>query len=123
MKKLHAVIAALIPFLVAAPVSAHHMAAGIVADDIYAMIDENLEGTPHLELDLTTIGTMTIVTVTVPDDDVSVAAVLDAVADARQGQGTQVESSLEVEVSPTDPDGMVTITIIEQIGRGESQIP
>ena len=61
----------LIPFFVAAPVSAHHMAEGVVADDIYAMIDENLEGSPHLDLDLTTIGSMTIVSVTVAEEDVS----------------------------------------------------
>ncbi len=41
MRKHLALIATLIPFFVAAPVAAHHMAEGIVADDIYAMIDEN----------------------------------------------------------------------------------
>ena len=121
MKKPLALIAALIPFFVASPVSAHHMAEGIVADDIYEMIDENLEGTPHLDLDFTTIGSMAVVSVTVPEEDVSL--VLDAVADARVGQGTQIESSIDVEISPTDEDGWVTITITEHLGQGESQVP
>jgi hypothetical protein len=121
MRKHLALIATLIPFFVAAPVSAHHMAEGIVADDIYAMIDENLADSPHLDLDLTTIGTMTIVSVTVDDDDV--AMVLDSISDALEGQGTQVESSLDVEISAPDADDLVTITIIERMGQGESQVP
>ena len=60
MRKHLALIATLIPFFVAAPVAAHHMAEGIVADDIYAMIDENLADSPHLLLDLTTTPTMTM---------------------------------------------------------------
>ena len=67
MRKRLALIATLIPFFVAAPVSAHHMAEGIVADDIHATIDESLADSPHLDLDLTTIGTMTIVSVTVDE--------------------------------------------------------
>ncbi len=121
MRKHLAFIATLIPFFVAAPVSAHHMAEGIVADDIYATIDENLADSPHLDLDLTTIGTMTIVSATVDEDDVSM--VLDSVSDALEGQGTQVESSLDVEISAPDADGLVTITITERVGQGESQVP
>ena len=123
MKKPLAIIATLIPLCVAAPLSGHHMADGIVADDIYDMIDSRLEDadSPHLDLDLTTIGTMAIVSVTVAEEDV--ATVLDAISDSRQGQGRQVESSLDVEISPTDVSGMVTITVIEHIGRGESQVP
>lgn len=126
MRKILALVAALIPFLFIAPVSAHHMADGIVADDIYAAIDQNLEDadSPHLDLDLTTIGTMAVaVSVTVPEDDVSL--VLDAIADVLQGQGTQVESSLNVDITPApDVDGVtyVTITIIERIGQGQSQV-
>ncbi|MFZ0788339.1 MAG: hypothetical protein WAM94_01805, partial [Chromatiaceae bacterium] len=54
-------------------------------------------------------------------------------SDALRGEGTQVESSLDVTISDpveiddldtADPDDfyyVVTITIIERIGRGESQ--
>jgi hypothetical protein len=121
MKKPLATIAMLIPFFVATPASAHHMAEGIVSDDIYAMIDENLEGSPHLDLDLTTIGSMTIVSVTVAEEDVSM--VLDTISDALPGQGRQVESSLDVNISASDTDGLVTITIIERMGQGQSQVP
>ncbi len=121
MRKILAAIATLIPLFIAAPVSAHHMAEGIIADDIYALIEENLVGSPHLDLDLTTISSMAIVSVTVPEDDV--AMVLDAIADARVGQGTQTESSIDVEITATDADGLVTITIIERVGQGQSQVP
>jgi hypothetical protein len=120
MRKPLAVIATLIPFFVAAPVAAHHMADGIVADDIDVMIEENLVDSPHLDLDLTTLGTMAVVSVTVAEEDVS--AVLDTISDARQGQGTQVESSLDVEISATDAEGLVTITVTEHIGQGQSQV-
>jgi hypothetical protein len=120
MRKHLALIATLIPFFVAAPVSAHHMAEGIVADDIYAMIDENLVDSPHLTLDLTTTATMTIIEVTVEADDV--ATVVGIISDALAGQGTQVESSLDVEISEPDADGLVTITIEESMGKGQSQV-
>jgi hypothetical protein len=97
------------------------MAEGIVADDIYAMIEENLADSPHLDLDLTTAPTMAIVTVTVAEEDLS--AVLRVIADARRGQGTQTVSSLSVEISETSDDGLVTITIVEHIGKGNSQVP
>ena len=37
-------------------VFAHHPAADIVDDEIYAMIDENVADTPHADLDLTDMG-------------------------------------------------------------------
>lgn len=122
MRKHLALIATLIPFFVAAPVSAHHMAEGIIADDIYQMINDNLVLTdsPHLTLDLTTATNMTIVEVTVEAEDV--ATVVGIISDALAGQGTQVESSLDVEIAEPDADGLVTITIEESMGRGQSQV-
>ena len=121
MRKHLALIATLIPFFVAAPVSAHHMAEGIVADDVYATIDENLTDTPHVLLDLSTIGdTMIGFSVTVDEDDVDI--VLESISEALVGQGTQVESSLNVEISAPDTDDQVTITIIERMGQGQSQV-
>jgi hypothetical protein len=96
------------------------MAEGIVADDIYALIDENLADSPHLLLDLTTTATMTIIEVTVEADDV--ATVVGIISDALEGQGTQVDSSLDVEISEPDDAGLVTITIEESMGRGQSQV-
>jgi hypothetical protein len=125
MKTILSVLVLAAPFLAAAPVAAHHMAEGIISDDIYEMIDENLEGSPHLELDLTTIGTgsatMSVVTVTVLETDLD--EVLAIIGDALVGQGMQRESSLDVDISATGPDDLVTIIIMENIGQGESQIP
>lgn len=121
MRKPLFVVAMLLPLLVAGTVAAHHAAEGIVSDDIYAAIEENLADSPHLELDLTTIGSMTIVSVTVAEEDL--AEVLTIVSDALTGQGRQVESSLEIKISPTTADGLVTITVIENLGSGESQVP
>lgn len=41
----------LLALLLPASVFAHHAAEGIVSDAIWAMIDDNLEGSPHLDLD------------------------------------------------------------------------
>ncbi|MFY9975841.1 MAG: hypothetical protein WAK53_16405 [Chromatiaceae bacterium] len=120
MKRLFAMIAALVPLFVAAPLSAHHAADGLVADDVYDMIEANLEGTPHLDLDLTSIGSMNIVTVTVMADDLDL--VLDAINAGLTGQGVQVSSSVEIDISLPDQDGWVTITVIEEMGQGESQV-
>ena len=50
------------------------------------------------------------------------ATVVGIVSDALEGQGTQVESSLDVEISEPDADGLVTITIEESMGQGQSQV-
>lgn len=122
MRKSLAFVAALIPFCVAGPLAAHHAAEGIVADDIYEMITDYLEDSdsPHLDLDLTTMGDMAIVTVTVPAEEVS--EVLASISEALTGQGEQVTSSIEIEISAPDADGMVSITVTEDLGQGESQM-
>ena len=120
MRKPLFVVAMLIPLFVAGAASAHHMAEGIVADDIYAMIEENLVDSPHLDLVLTTSPTMNIVTVTVAEADVP--TVLGIIGDVLMGEGRQVESSLLVEISDTSADGLVTIAIVERMGKGNSQV-
>ena len=125
MNKLFPTIAAIIFAFLAVPATAHHAAEGIISDDIYDMIDENLAGSPHLDMDLTTVGsgsaTMSILTVTVEETDVD--AVLAIIGEALVGAGTAVNSSLDVDISPTGTDDLVTIIIMESIGQGESQIP
>jgi hypothetical protein len=97
----------------------------MVADDIYLMISDNLVGTPHLDLDLTTIGagadTMAVITVTVPASEMD--TVLAIVAESLEGEGTQVSSPLEIRIYPEGGDGLVTLVIMESIGQGESQAP
>ena len=125
MKKLFAVAAMAVPMMTVAPVSAHHMAEGILSDDLYQMIEENLAGSPHLELDLTTIGsgaaTMAVITVTVPETDVD--EVLETIGDVLAGEGMQYGSSLDVDISATGAEDLVTIIVMENIGQGESQVP
>ncbi len=101
------------------PASAHHMAEGIVSDELYDLIELNLAGTPHLDLDLTTIGTMSVLVVTVPE--AYVADVLGYISEILMGSGYQRASSLEVDISLPDADGLVTLSVQETLGRGESQ--
>ena len=56
MKKSVLVIAGLFLLAVAGAAIAHHAAAGIVDEDIYAMIDDLVSTTPHGEMDLTDLG-------------------------------------------------------------------
>ena len=122
MTKLLAAVVTAVPFIVAGPASAHHMAEGVVSDDLYAEIELTLADSPHLELDLSTAGTesdtMAITTITVAEEDVP--DVLTSISNARRGQGAQVTSSLDVNISETSPDGLVTIVVQEDLGRGES---
>jgi hypothetical protein len=128
MHRVFAMIAAVVPLFVAAPLSAHHAADDIATDDIFDMITQNLvdANSPHLDadLDLTTDpddGTITeaVMTVTVPAGQVTM--VLDSVSDvldALGGDGEQTWSSLDIQIED-DTSGWVTITITETIGGGE----
>ena len=123
MKSVLAAVAAIVAVCFVSPAGAHHAAEGMVADDIYMMISDNLIGTPHLDVDLATIGagadTMAVITVTVPAGEVD--AVLAIVGVLLEGEGTQVSSPLEIRIYPEGGDGLVTLMIMESIGHGESQ--
>jgi hypothetical protein len=117
---------------------AHHPAEGIVSDDIWNMVDELLEGSPHLTIDFDDImGSMGVVTD--PDGDISLVTsivvdtddVMDyliyidfAVADmnrvpsGRTDSGTA--STMVVETTDLDND-LTEIAIYEPVGAGESQ--
>lgn len=118
-----AAVAAIVVVCFVSPAGAHHAAEGMVADDIYMLISDNLIGTPHLDVDLATIGagadTMAVITVTVPASEVD--AVLAIVGALLEGEGTQVSSPLEIRIYPEGGDGLVTLMIMESIGHGESQ--
>ena len=134
MKKLLAVAAMASCLSMAVPAYSHHMAEGIVGDDIYVMIEENLADSPHLDLDVAIIGsgsaTIGVISVTVMEEDVP--TVLDTISDALAGDTAWVgdsgegdisrerQTSLEVDISEVE-DGLVTITIEENIGQGMSQ--
>ena len=60
----------LVPFcmlLAIAPASAHHPAADIVDEDIYAMIDSMVADTPHADLDFDEMGGDVVMTITTRD--------------------------------------------------------
>jgi hypothetical protein len=48
--------AVLTSLLASFPALAHHPAEDIVDEEIYEMIDENVSGTPHADLDFSTMG-------------------------------------------------------------------
>jgi hypothetical protein len=49
-------VAVLTSLLASFSALAHHPAADIVDEDIYLMIDENVSGTPHADLDFSSMG-------------------------------------------------------------------
>lgn len=88
MNKLVALVAVSLVLTVAAVAVAHHAAAGIVDEDIYAMIDALVADTPHGEMTLEdlgggmtelTIGQVTLVSVErmIEDDLLTYASMLD----------------------------------------------
>jgi hypothetical protein len=103
--------------LVAAPVLAHHAAEGIVSDEIWQSIDDNLSTSPSphqdMELDLDSMMTddVLVSTMRVPNDQVDEA--LEIIAEESNG-------NLDVEVTPVG-NNFTVITIIETIGAGQSQ--
>ena len=139
---LTSIAAAAFTLLITAPALSHHMAEGVVTDAVYEMIEENLilADSPHLEVDLSTIGTgsdMTrVLTVTVSSgfEDEVIEALADAMGQASQEESSSDqaiargarevtrESSLDIEISDPNPDGLVTVTVSEDIGQGESQM-
>lgn len=135
MKRQGMITAAAVAACMAVPVAAHHMAEGIVADDLYDAISDYLEGTPHEDIEFEVTdddmgGALTaVVTVTVPADEVDeMEALIDDTMDTVVGdeevlgaQGEMIEGSISVEYSEVADNGDVTITITEHLGVGESQ--
>ncbi len=126
MKSRYLAAAATIAACMTMPVAAHHMADGIVDDDIYDTIDENLEGTPHLDLELDLVS-MAVITVTVADADV--VETRDAIVDAITEMGdmftgaNDISSDIAVEISPSEElEGWTTITVTQTVGEGDSQV-
>lgn len=89
----------------AAPVPAHHMAADIVDEDFYAMIDALVAYTPHADLNLEEPGSgMRVLTVTTP--------LVDAMADFRDDGGLGYIEELDGETcTDIDEDNSATLTV------------
>jgi hypothetical protein len=114
MKKLSASLMILSASLFAGQALAHHAAAGIVSDDIWEMIDDQLEAadSPHLDMEFTMMDNTILTTVEVETDVVSdVLGTISSVND-----GTLMVSTQET------GQNLTTITIVETVGSGRSQI-
>lgn len=104
-KHLHALLLAL--SVAAAPAFAHHMAADIVDEDIYAMIDALVADTPHATLDLDSVGEgMTVVTVTTD----SVDAMSDFLDDGGLGYIEELSGTAYTSITTND-DGSAVLTV------------
>ncbi|MDJ0656679.1 MAG: hypothetical protein QNJ40_21140 [Xanthomonadales bacterium] len=135
-------LAAAIALAVSLPAAAHHAAEGIISDDVWQRIDDMLEATPSMHLDLdfdSVMGSMAVVTVGNGGGDMALTtsvvvdsrdvddllAALDVVLDdmQRMPQGrtsANPESGVFVEVTELD-DRFTQITLYEPIGSGQSQ--
>jgi len=94
--------------------NAHHMAEGIISDELWQMIDDLLVAadSPHLDLDFTMMDGAIITTLEV--DSSLVPDILGAIGTLNNGR--LMISTLETE------SGMTQILIVEPVGAGESQI-
>lgn len=114
MKKLLIALFVSTAFFFSTNSSAHHMAEGIISDDLWQMIDELLEAanSPHLDLDFEMMDSTIITTVEVDSAIVNdVIAVIETLNNGR----------LLVSTTTTEP-GLTLITIVETVGNGESQV-
>ncbi len=121
--------------LTLAPAWAHHAAEGIVTDEIWLMVDENLDGTGHdivfediwASMDVDDSGSGQIALTTELEVwDAAVDLYLDAIYMAideisRIPSGTRSSGTPAVEVEDLEGDTSV-ITLWEPIGDGNSQV-
>lgn len=122
MKKFLMISAMAFSLLFAMPTWSHHAAEGIVSDDIWQMVDDLLGDaeSPHLDLDLDSMGRPTlVVSFEVYDDEVDdfIAAINLEIDDLNRGA-----SAIYITIRELG-DGMTEIRIYEPIGSGESQDP
>ena len=113
--KRFAPLAATLMFLIALPVIAHHAAEGIVDDEIYAMIDEMVAGTPHGELTLDDLGGgMTEMTM----DDLSVYAMEGMIEDDLLTYLAMLDGKVTASIVFED-DGSITLTVLQDNPEAE----
>jgi len=137
---------ALFALLFLAPVWSHHPAEGIISDDVWQMIDENLQDadSPHLNIDFdNVVGSMRvsedsdrgsvflITSAIVPIEDLDeyvvvieeVLAGMDEVGQAPSGLSNNGNANtLSYEVVDLE-DGFAEILLYEPIGAVKSQLP
>ena len=122
--------------VVGMPAWCHHAAEGIVTDEIWLMVDENLDGSGHeivfediwasMDVDDSDNGQMALTSEVVVDDDavdIYLEAIFDAMEDiSRIPSGTRSGGMPVIDVDVVDIVGPTTvITLWEPIGSGDSQ--
>ena len=140
MKSTVMISALLLGSLLAGPAWSHHAAEGIISDDVWQMIDDNLEAvdSPHLNIDFDDVmGSMRVaedddgdmylvsgITVNPEDVDDYMAVIEVTLEEANtMPSGTTTSGSAStafIDVVYRD-DGFVDILLYEPIGNGNSQ--
>lgn len=140
MKSTVMISALLLASLLAGPAWSHHAAEGIISDDVWQMIDDNLEAvdSPHLDIDFDDVmGSMRVVEdddgdmylvsgITVYPEDVDdymavIEVTLEEAKTVPSGDTSSgTASTAFIDIVDRD-DGFVDILLYEPIGNGKSQ--
>jgi len=110
VKKIVAIVTVLLVLTVAAVAVAHHAAAGIVDEDIYAMIDDLVADTPHGEMTLIPVGGMTEITI----DQVTLVSVERMIEDDLLTYASMLDGDVTVEISFDGPRDVEMVILQEE---------
>jgi hypothetical protein len=146
MKRIQTIGWLLAGLLLSAPAWAHHAAEGIISDEVWQRIDDQLSGvdSPHLNIDFEDVmGTMrvasdenggqylvsyTVAYVEEVDDYMAYIdlVLLEALADTTRAPSGRTVSERAAAIFFRTEDlgnGLVEIRLFEPIGNGQSQVP
>ncbi len=111
MKKLVALVVVSLVLTVAAVAVAHHAAAGIVDEDIYAMIDALVADTPHGEMTLDDLGGgMTEITI----GQVTIVSVERMIENDLLMYASMLDGDVTVQIAFADPRNIEIVILQEE---------
>lgn len=111
MKKLVALVVVSLVLTVAAVAVAHHAAAGIVDEDIYAMIDALVADTPHGEMTLDDLGGgMTEITI----GQVTIVSVERMIENDLLIYASMLDGDVTVQIAFADPRNIEIVILQEE---------
>ena len=111
MKKYVALVTVSLVLTVAAVAVAHHAAAGIVDEDIYAMIDAMVADTPHGEMTLEDLGSgMTEITI----DQVTLVSVERMIEDDLLIYASMLDGDVIVQIAFDGPRNVEMVILQEE---------
>lgn len=111
MKKSVLVVAGLLLLAMAGAVIAHHNAAGIVDEDIYAMIDDLVSTTPHGEMTLDDLGSgMTEIVI----DQVTMVSVERMIEDDLLIYASMLDGDVTVQITFDGPRNVEILILQEE---------